>query len=112
MGIHEIRVYAVPLPAVVMYNMSTTRVVTPASTVVAVEDTDGTVGFGEVCVASPHAQPANNEGIRMALSVLAPAVLGLDPLRTAVINAAMDSAMDGNSEAKAALDVACWDLAG
>ncbi len=112
MGIEEIRVYAVPLPAVVTYNMSSSKVATPMSTVVAMEDDAGRVGFGEVCLASHHAQPANNDGVRNTLEILAPVVLGLDPVNTATLNTAMHAAVDGNNEAKAVLDIACWDLAG
>ena len=110
--IKEVRVYAVPLATVVTYNMSSSTVETPMSTVIAVEDTDGHVGFGEACVASPHYQAAHNDGIRRALALLAPAVLGFDPMKSAVVNAAMDSTLDGHREAKAAIDIACWDLVG
>ncbi|MBT6077999.1 MAG: mandelate racemase/muconate lactonizing enzyme family protein, partial [Oceanospirillaceae bacterium] len=43
---------------------------------------------------------------------IAPAILGLDPRRVDRVYDAMDAALVGHSHAKAALDVACWDLFG
>ena len=112
MTIGEIRVHQVALPARTRYNMSNSTVETPMSTIVEIVDRDGRIGHGEACLASPQFQPAHNEGVRAALGVLAPAVLGLDPLRFDVVNAAMDAALTGHPEAKATIDIACWDLAG
>ncbi|MEM7091774.1 MAG: mandelate racemase/muconate lactonizing enzyme family protein [Actinomycetota bacterium] len=112
MTIEEIRVHRVPLPAEIDYTMSSSAVRRPDSTVVEVVDSSGLVGHGEVCLASTQFQPAHNDGVRSSLRVLAPAVLGLDPRKLTVVNAAMDAAMNGHSEGKAALDIACWDLIG
>lgn len=112
MTIREIRIYRVPLKTRATYNMSNSTVATPESTIVEMVDSDGVIGYGEACMASPQFQPEHNDGIRAALSVLAPAVIGLDPLKLSVVNAAMAAAIDGNNAAKAAIDIACWDLAG
>jgi L-alanine-DL-glutamate epimerase-like enolase superfamily enzyme len=112
MTIEEIRVYKTPLATVRSYNMSNSTVETPESTIIEVVDSDGTVGYGEVCMASPQYQGAHNDGIRASLVVLAPAVIGLDPLQVNIVNAAMRAALDGHNEGKAAIDIACWDLAG
>ncbi|MGI9607493.1 MAG: mandelate racemase/muconate lactonizing enzyme family protein [Acidimicrobiales bacterium] len=110
--ISQIRVYTSPLEAKATYNMSSSRVGVPESTIVEVIDTDGTIGFGEACMASPQFQPAHNDGIRSSLGLLAPAILGLDPMRLNLVNTAMNAALDRHSEGKAALDIACWDLVG
>lgn len=112
MTITEIRIYRVPLETKVSYTMSNSRVATPESTVVEVVDDRGLIGFGEVCLADPRYQPAHNRGIATSLEVLAPAVLGIDPERVGLVNAAMDDALVGHSEGKAAIDIACWDLMG
>ncbi len=112
MHIREIYVYATPLGAKTTYNMSNSTVETPVSTIVAVVDSDGLVGFGEACLASPQFQPAHNSGVRASLEILAPAILGHDPKHVTTINAAMNRALTGHTEGKAALDIACWDLAG
>jgi len=112
MTISEIRVYKVPLEATSTYNMSSSSVGIPESTIVQVVDASGAIGYGEACLASRQYQPAHNDGVRASLAVLAPALVGLDPLRLSVINAAMDAALQGHTEGKAALDIACWDLNG
>jgi L-alanine-DL-glutamate epimerase-like enolase superfamily enzyme len=112
MTIEEIRVYATPLGAQTKYNMSNSTVTTPMSTIVEMVDSDGVIGYGEACMASPQFQPAHNDGIRSSMSLLAPAILGLDPIHLSTINGAMNRALDGHTEGKAALDIACWDLIG
>lgn len=112
MSIEEIRVHRVPLETVASYTMSSSEVATPESTIVVVIDSTGAAGFGEACLASPHFQPAHNAGVRAAIDLLAPALIGLDPTQFTRVNTAMDAALLGHPEAKAALDIACWDLAG
>ena len=112
MSIEAIRVYCAPLEAVEHYNMSNSTVGVPVSSIVEIEDSSGEVGFGEVCMASPHYQPAHNDGIRADLAVLAPTLIGLDPTRHDAVGATMDGALLGAHEAKAAIDIACWDLTG
>ena len=112
MHIREIHVYTAPLGAKKTYNMSNSTVETPVSTIVAAIDAEGLVGYGEACLASPQFQPAHNGGVRASLDVLAPAILGHDPKHVTTINASMNRALTGHTEGKAALDIACWDLAG
>ncbi len=112
MTIEEVRVFTTPLPAKQSYTMSNSAVATPYSTVVEILDSSGHKGFGEVCLASPQYQPAHNDGIRASLALLAPAIIGCDPITLNTINWAMNEALDGHTEGKAALDIACWDLSG
>ena len=110
--IDEIRIYKVPLPAKAFYNMSSSAVATPVSTIVELIDSDGIIGYGEACMATPQAQDATNESIRSALSLLAPSVIGVNPMNLDSIIATMNSALKGENEAKASIDIACWDLIG
>lgn len=112
MTIKEIRVYSQPLPAKLLYNMSSSEVTTPYSTIVEIIDSSGHKGYGEACLASPHYQPAHNAGVCASLDLLAPAVKGCDPTQLNVLNAAMNQALEGHNEGKAAIDIACWDLSG
>jgi cis-L-3-hydroxyproline dehydratase len=82
------------------------------STVVRVTADDGTQGFGETCPLGPAYLPAHGGGARAALRELGPALLGLDPRETAIVNDALDTALLGHAYAKSAVDVACWDLFG
>lgn len=95
------------------YVMSGGRTVTTlSSTLVRVTADNGLSGWGEVCPLGTTYLPAHAEGARAALSLLAPAVIGLDPTNLAEINDAMDAALLGHAYAKSPIDVACWDLSG
>lgn len=74
-------------------------------------DTDH-VGWGEVCPIATTYQPEHALGVRAALEEMAPGLIGLDPSQTGVVNAAMDNWLMGSLNAKSAIDIACWDLAG
>ncbi|MBS0393955.1 MAG: mandelate racemase, partial [Proteobacteria bacterium] len=88
------------------------RITTLPSTLVCVTADDGRRGWGEVCPLGSTYLPAHAGGARAALSLLAPAVLGIDPTNLAAVNDAMDAALAGHAYAKSPIDVACWDLAG
>ena len=95
------------------YVMSGGRTVTSLpSTVVRIETDEGLVGFGETCPLGPAYLPAHAEGARAALRELAPSLLGLDPRNLNAVNDTMDAALAGHGYAKAAVDIACWDLLG
>ncbi len=82
------------------------------STIVAVHTDSGLVGHGEVCPLGPAYLPAYGAGARTGIAEIAPALLGLDPTQLAVLNNAMDSALQGHPYVKSAIDVACWDILG
>jgi L-alanine-DL-glutamate epimerase-like enolase superfamily enzyme len=82
------------------------------STIVRVETDDGLVGWGEQCGFSPRYLAAYGEGVRSALGLIAPAVLGLDPRQIQRVYDAMDGALKGHAYTKAPIDIACWDLLG
>jgi L-alanine-DL-glutamate epimerase-like enolase superfamily enzyme len=107
-----VRAFAVDLPlADGLYRMSGGRGGDQLETVVvAVEASDGTVGWGEVSALGTYA-PAFAGGARAALPLLAPALLGLDPSHAAVVNARLDETLNGHPYAKSGLDMACYDLA-
>ncbi|HWK27592.1 MAG TPA: mandelate racemase/muconate lactonizing enzyme family protein [Solirubrobacter sp.] len=82
------------------------------STIVEVETDEGRKGYGETCPLGTTYLPAHAEGARAALRELAPALIGVDPRNLNAVNAALDHALAGHAYAKAALDIACWDLLG
>jgi len=82
------------------------------STIVRMETDDGLVGWGEHCVFSPGYMVAHGEGARAAISLLAPAIIGMDPSTPELIYEVMERTMKGHYYAKTAIDIACWDLFG
>jgi cis-L-3-hydroxyproline dehydratase len=82
------------------------------STLVRVETDTGLVGHGEVCPLGPAYLPAYAEGVRAGLAVLAPRLIGEDPLQLERLNRRMDATMKGHPYVKSGIDVACWDLLG
>jgi len=82
------------------------------STIVRVETDDGLIGWGEQCGFSPRYLAAHAEGVRSALTLIAPAVIGLDPRQVQHVYDAMDGALKGHAYTKAPIDIACWDLLG
>lgn len=93
------------------YEMSTSSFSTLTTTVVAVETDTGLAGYGETCPLGSAYQEQFAGGAVAAMAELAPVVLGLDPRHHRLVNEAMDAALFGHLYAKAAIDVACWDLA-
>lgn len=73
---------------------------------------DGTTGWGESTPFGSTYIAAHALGTRAALEVLAPALLGRDPRQVDRNFDLMDATLVGHNDAKAALDVACWDAFG
>lgn len=82
------------------------------STIVRVRTDEGIEGWGETCPLGGTYLPAFAGGARAALAELAPAIVGLDPRESGVVQQAMAATLRGSMEAKSALDVACWDILG
>lgn len=72
----------------------------------------GLIGWGEVTPLGATYLPAFTEGIRAAISFMAPHLLGCDAMNLAALNQRMDDLMLGQHYAKSPIDVACWDLKG
>ena len=82
------------------------------ATIIALHCDDGTVGWGESTPFGSTYVAAHGDGVRSALALLAPAVIGLDPRCHDRIQDAMDAVLTGHAAAKTAIDVACWDANG
>lgn len=94
------------------FRMARTSVESLDSTLVRVETDAGLVGWGETCPVGPVYQPHHALGARAALAEVAPGLIGADPLAIEVARTRMDACLAGHDYAKAALDIALWDLAG
>ena len=81
------------------------------STFVRIECDDGNVGWGEGCPWGNTYLPAFGGGIRAATELLAPRLIGENPLDVDRLNRLIDTTLPGHLYAKSALDVALWDIA-
>lgn len=114
MKITSISVWQLDLPLKEPYWLSGGRLrfdVLDAS-LVRVETDRGLIGWGEATPWGHTYLPAHGNGVRAGIATLAPAVLGLDPCRVEVVEHAMDVCLPGHLYAKAAIDMACWDIMG
>ena len=87
--------------------------------IVRLDTDDGVSGWGEApAIATWGGAHGRHYGEtpetvkHMVEAYLVPAVRGLDPAEIAVVHARMDKVVKGNPYAKAAVDIACYDLAG
>lgn len=82
------------------------------SIILTLETDDGIVGYGE-SVPDAHITGETPIGTLEALkSELVPAVTGMDPRDITAVHRRLNQALKGCGAAKAAIDIACWDLAG
>ena len=114
MKISRVSAWQVPLPLREPYWLSGGRLRFDAldSTLVCVETDSGIEGWGEACPWGHTYLPAYGQGVRSALELLAPVVLGRDPRSIEAINRLMDVQLPGHWYAKSPLDIACWDIVG
>ncbi|KAE8154874.1 enolase C-terminal domain-like protein [Aspergillus avenaceus] len=82
------------------------------STIVRITTQTGLTGWGESTPFGSTYVAAHALGVRAGIEEIAPKLIGLDPRRVDRINDAMDAALLGHEHAKAAIDIACWDVYG
>lgn len=110
--IQSIEIFAIQLPFQHPFVVSYTRYDTMPSIIVKITTDEGIVGYGEG-VPDEHVTGETWESTFSVLKhVLAPAVLGTDPLNFAALHEIMNRKISGVPTAKAAIDIACFDLAG
>lgn len=112
--ITKIRVYQVDLPLKEeSYNWSYGKTVQVFdATVVEVITDIGITGYGECCPLGPAYLPSYAEGCRTGIKVLAPSLIGKNPLELLKLNEHMDKCLKGHPYVKSPIDVACWDILG
>lgn len=120
MRLRELQTFIVDLPKRRAHNWAS-KMSTPIGShlLVRLTDDEGHVGWGESPAiptwGGPHMRYYGESPETAAQLIdghLWPAVQDLSPLEPAVVHAAMDGAVKGNPYAKAAIDIACFDLAG
>jgi L-alanine-DL-glutamate epimerase-like enolase superfamily enzyme len=112
--IRELSCFAVEIPTQSdEYVMSRGRVLTSfPSTVVKVVADDGTTGYGEACTLGSNYLDGFPASAREAVRLLADWVFECDVFEPNVLVDGMDALIIGNRTAKAAIDIAMWDVRG
>ncbi|PIC95822.1 dipeptide epimerase [Sporosarcina sp. P26b] len=112
MKITEIEIFAIRLPLHEPFVISYASYDDMPSIIVKMTTDTGHVGYGEA-VADDHVTGESWEGTFAVLQhTLAPILLGEDPSCFGRIHEIMDQAIYGVPTAKAALDIACFDVVG
>lgn len=113
MKISEIHIYQVNLPvANGPYTYSGGALHEVDSTIVEVVTDTGLRGYGECCPVGPTYAAEHALGARAALAEVTPHLPGENPLSITGIHNNMEDHLHGHGYAKAAVDIALWDLAG
>lgn len=112
--IKQIDVFQVDLPYLGgVYHLSRGREYTSFdATIVRSTTQNGIEGWGESTPFGSTFVATHALGVRSGIARIAPKLIGLDPRRVDRINEVMDAALVGHEHAKAALDIACWDIFG
>ena len=114
MKITRITVYQLTLPLAKPYYLSGGRLRFEEldSTFVRIDTDAGLSGWGEGCPWGHTYLPAHGPGLRAAVGLLAPAIIGADPRSIDHVNRLMDVQLPGHFYAKSPVDIACWDILG
>ena len=80
--------------------------------IVKLETDEGLLAWGEGFVAPPFYLPTLAEGSRAAIKYVAPLVIGADPRHPRAIRHKIETSLRGHGPARAAIDMALWDLCG
>lgn len=113
MRITEITVYSHQVPVVHgPYTMSVGELTALETTLVKVVTDNGLVGWGETCPVGPVYQPQHAAGAQAALAEMAPGLIGADPSQVLTLHRRMNALLDGHEYAKAAIDIAAFDITG
>ncbi len=114
MKITRVTVHRLDLPFREPYRLSGGRRLVTAldSTIIRVDTDAGIHGWGEGCPWGHQYIPASGPGVRAGLSLIAPAIIALDPRAIDRVGAAIDEALPGAHDAKSPIDMACWDILG
>ncbi|QED46823.1 mandelate racemase/muconate lactonizing enzyme family protein [Cytobacillus dafuensis] len=112
MKITTIELYAIHLPLHVPFVVSYHTYDYMPSIIVKIETDEGIIGYGEG-VADEHVTGESLEGVYHILkSTLAPVLIGQNPLEIEKIHDLMNKTIYGAPTAKAAIDIACFDIMG
>lgn len=112
MKITEIEIFAIQLPLIDPFVISYATYDTMPSIIVKLTTDTGLVGYGE-SVADEHVTGESwDSTFHVLKSTLAPTILGANPMNIERIHDIMNKAIFAVPAAKAAVDIACYDVVG
>lgn len=112
MKITEIEISAINLPLIEPFIISYARLDTMPSIIIKITTDTGIIGYGEG-VADEHVTGESQAStFHILKSTLAAQLLGKDPMQMERIHDIMGKAIFGVPTAKAAIDIACYDIIG
>ena len=112
MRIKQIDIFSFELPVKgKAYTMAKASVTKLDTTIVKITADNGLVGWGETCPVGPLYAESHAKGARAALAQMAPGLLGCEVLPLS-IHRCMDDQLKGHHYARAAIDIAVYDLMG
>lgn len=111
MKIERVEVFGVAMPLVGEYKNAYTSKTALKSSAVRITADDGTVGLGNIDPTPGYSHEDPLEHLQMLKTRLGPLVKGMDPTNIHELMAAMDRAVDGFLDSKAAIEMACVDIA-
>lgn len=94
------------------YTMANAKVYSLTTTLVKLVTECGLEGWGETCPVGPTYAPSHAAGAKAALIEMAPGLIGANPMHPLALHRNMDSLLNGHNYAKAAFDIAAYDLLG
>jgi L-alanine-DL-glutamate epimerase-like enolase superfamily enzyme len=113
MKIKEIHVYSHNMPVKNgPYRIASSTVHALDTTLVKIVADNGLFGWGETCPVGPTYQPQHARGAVAALQEMAQGLIGTNPLHPLALRRTMDGLLNGHRYAKAAVDIAAYDLLG
>jgi len=113
MKIAEIHIYSHNMPVKNgPYIIASSKVSSLDTTLVKLVADNGLVGWGETCPVGPTYQPHHSKGAVAALEELAEGLVGTELLQPVKLRRTMDNLLNGHRYAKAAIDIAAYDIMG
>jgi muconate cycloisomerase len=109
--IERVDVYGIAMPLVGEYKNAYLSKSLVKAAVVRVTASGGLTGCGSIEPTPGYSKESVEDGLRVLETVLAPLVVGMDPTNVHRILDTMHAAVSGAYEAKAAIEMACVDLA-
>jgi L-alanine-DL-glutamate epimerase-like enolase superfamily enzyme len=112
MQLRELHIYQHELPLKNgSYVMASGRIQSLRTTLVQLVAEDGTEGWGETCPVGPTYAEAHSAGAVAAVALMAPGLIGAE-IQPLSLDRQMASLLNGHNYAKAAVDIAAFDLLG